>query len=142
RLGMLTGDRADLVVGQNFTLTTHETVGDSTRASIGFAGLPKVVKAGNTLFLSDGVVQFEVETVSGDEVRCRVVVGGEIRSRTGVNFPGIDLGISAFTDRDRECLEFALRNGVDAVSQSFVESAADIEHVREAAHSLGFDPLI
>jgi pyruvate kinase len=88
------------------------------------------------------VVQLEVEAVADDEVRCRVVVGGEIRSRTGVNFPGVDLGISAFTDRDRECLAFALRHGVDAVSQSFVESADDIERVREAARSLGYEPFI
>ena len=62
-----------------------------------------------------------------------MIVGGELRSRKGLNLPGIDLGISAFTDRDRECLKFALEHGVDAVSQSFVESAADIEAVREAA---------
>jgi pyruvate kinase len=142
RLGMLKDERAQLTAGDKFTLTTRELVGDSTHASMGFPRLPKVVKPGDTLFLSDGVVQFEVEGVAGDEVRCRVVVGGEIRSRVGVNFPGIDLGISAFTDRDRECLEFALTHGVDAVSQSFVESAADIERVREAARSLGYEPFI
>ena len=58
--------------------------------------------------------------MEGEDVRCRVVVGGELRSRKGLNLPGIDLGISAFTARDRECLAFALAHGVDAVSQSFV----------------------
>ena len=70
------------------------------------------------------------------------VPGGELRSRKGLNLPGIDLGISAFTERDRECLKFALAHGVDAVSQSFVESAADIQAVREAARSFGGDPFI
>ena len=60
----------------------------------------------------------------------------------GLNLPGIDLGISAFTDHDRACLEFALKHGVDAVSQSFVETAKDIEAVRAAAKALGKQPFI
>jgi pyruvate kinase len=87
-------------------------------------------------------VDLQVEAVAGREVRCRVIVGGEIRSRKGVNLPGLDLGISAFTDHDRRCLEFALAHGVDVVSQSFVESAADVERVREAALRLGHRPFV
>jgi pyruvate kinase len=71
-----------------------------------------------------------------------VVVGGELRSRKGLNLPGIDLGITAFTNRDRECLAFAMEQGVDAVSQSFVESGKDIDAVREAAKELGQNPFI
>ena len=78
----------------------------------------------------------------GHDVECTVVVGGELRSRKGLNLPGIDLGISAFTERDRECLKFALEHGVDAVSQSFVESAADIHAVRKAARELGHEPFL
>ena len=65
-----------------------------------------------------------------------------MRSKKGLNLPGIDLGISAFTERDRECLEFALGAGVDAVSQSFVERAGDIEAVRAAAAKMGRVPFI
>ena len=80
--------------------------------------------------------------LKGNDVHCKVAVGGELRSKKGLNLPGINLGISAFTDHDRACLEFALKNGVDAVSQSFVESAADIEAVRDAAKALGKQPFI
>jgi pyruvate kinase len=107
-----------------------------------FERLPKVVKPGNRLFLNDGLVQLVVERVAGKEVHCKVAVGGELRSKKGLNLPGIDLGISAFTDHDRACLEFALKNGVDAVSQSFVETAADIEAVRAAAKAIGKQPFI
>jgi pyruvate kinase len=69
-------------------------------------------------------------------------VGGELRSRKGLNLPGLELGISAFTERDRECLEFALKHGVDAISQSFVESAADLQAVREAARACGHEPFL
>ena len=84
----------------------------------------------------------EVAAVHGNEVVCRVVVGGELRSRKGLNLPGIELGIGAFTDHDQECLKFALEQGVDAISQSFVESEADILAVRKAAADLGHSPFI
>jgi pyruvate kinase len=142
RLGQVAGEPVELVAGQAFTLTTEEVPGGPTRAFVSFPRLPRVVKPGDHLFVNDGLVQLEVEAVGGSEVHCRVLVGGEIRSRKGVNLPGLDLGIPAFTDHDRRCLEFALRHGVDAVSQSFVESAADVERVREAARGLGYEPFV
>src|SRR5262245_17303462 len=137
RLGTIEGEAVELVAGQAFTLTTEEVTGGPTRAFVNFPDLPRVVKSGDSLFVNDGLVHLEVEGVTGSDVRCRVVVGGQIGSRKGVNLPGIDLGITAFTEHDRHCLEFALENGVDAVSQSFVESAADVERVHEAARDLG-----
>src|SRR5262249_54780036 len=101
-----------------------------------------VVKRGDPLLLNDGYVQLEVAEVIGRDVSCIVKVGGELRSRKGLNLPGIDLGISAFTARDRECLQFALSQGVEAVSQSFVENAKDIHAVRNAARDLKATPFI
>src|SRR5262249_35072724 len=86
--------------------------------------------------------QLVVDRVAGNDVECVVAVGGELRSRKGLNLPGIKLGISAFTDRDRASLDFALEHGVDAVSQSFVETAADIQVVRAAAAARGKRPFI
>src|SRR5262249_4997012 len=126
-----------LTPGDHFTLTTKGIVGNNERASMTFESLPQVVKPGNRLFLNDGLVQLVVEQVEGDEVRCLVAVGGELSSRKGLNLPGIDLGISPFTENDRACLEFALKQGVDAVSQSFVARAADLEAVRAAAAKIG-----
>ncbi|HYR03708.1 MAG TPA: pyruvate kinase, partial [Syntrophobacteria bacterium] len=129
RIGQLGQEPVELKAGDRFTLTTEDVVGDGGRVSVTFSRLPQAVKPGDTLFLNDGYIQLEVIRVEGKDVHCRVVVGGELRSRKGLNLPGIDLGISAFTERDRECLTFACEQGVDAVSQSFVESAADIEAV-------------
>ena len=120
RIGKLAPEPIELKPDDAFTLTTDDIIGDSSRVSVSFAGLPKAVKAGDTLYLNDGYIQLEVTKVHGNDVMCTVKVGGELRSRKGLNLPGIDLGISAFTGRDRECLKFALENGVDAVSQSFV----------------------
>jgi pyruvate kinase len=142
RIGQFGVDKITLVAGAPFTLTTEPIVGDQQRVSVSFARLPQVVRPGNLLSLNDGYVQLEVVAVNGPEVSCVVKVGGELRARKGLNLPDIDLGIGAFTARDRECLAFALAQGVDAVSQSFVESAADIEAVRTAARELGGDPFI
>ncbi len=142
RIGELAEEPVELEPGDPFTLTTKEMVGDAHRASVTFAELPRVVKPGDTLFLNDGIIQLEVAGVQGNEVACQVVVGGELRSRKGLNLPGVSLGISAFTQRDRQILEFAMAQGVDAVSQSFVESARDIRDVREAAAACGHQPFV
>lgn len=142
RVGKIDPEPIQLSPGDSFTLTSEDIVGNPQRVSMSFAPLPKIVKPGNRLFLNDGLVQLVVERVAGLDVFCKVVVGGELRSKKGLNLPGIDLGISAFTDHDRDCLEFALKNGVDAVSQSFVENASDIEAVRNAAKVIGQQPFI
>jgi len=142
RIGQLAQEPIELKPGALFTLTTQDTVGDSTRVSVTFSRLPKAVKRGDTLFLNDGLIQLEVVKAKGSEVECRVLVGGELRSRKGINLPGIDLGIRAFTQRDFECMKFALDHGVDAISQSFVETGPDIAAVRDAASGLGYKPLV
>ena len=142
RIGKLALEPIYLKPDETFTLTTEDIIGDNARVSVSFEGLPQAVKAGDTLYLNDGYIQLEVIEVQGNDVICTVKVGGELRSRKGLNLPGIDLGISAFTKRDHECLKFALENGVDAVSQSFVENASDIHEVRKAAQALGYQPFI
>lgn len=142
RVGEFAEEPVELQSEDKFTLTTEDIVGDRTRVAVSFSGLPRAVKSGDRLFLNDGYIQIEVEQVDGNDVHCRVLVGGELRSRKGLNLPGIDLGISAFTDQDREWLKFAMENGVDAVSQSFVETAGDIKAVRNAAAAMGHDPFI
>jgi pyruvate kinase len=142
RIGHFGVEKIDLKSGDRFVLTTDNVVGDQRRVSVSFGRLPLVVKPGNLLSLNDGYIQLEVVEVRGADVECVVKVGGELRSRKGLNLPGLDLGISAFTPRDRECLKFALSQGVDAVSQSFVESAAEVEEVRQAAKDLGHQPFV
>jgi pyruvate kinase len=141
RLGKIDPEPIQLLPGARFTLTNDDIVGDAHRASMSFEPLPRVVKPGNRIFLNDGLVQLVVERVVGNDVECRVAVGGELRSRKGLNLPGVELGISAFTEHDRACLEFALGSGVDAVSQSFVERSADIHAVRAAAAKMGAHPF-
>jgi len=142
RIGRLVEEPVTVAPESVLTLTTDNIVGNNERVSVNFPNLPKIVKSGDTLFLNDGYIQLQVLDKSKTDVRCMVVLGGELGSGKGLNFPGIRLGIGVFTENDRRCLQFALELGVDAVSQSFVETAADIAAVRQAATELGYDPFL
>jgi pyruvate kinase len=142
RIGKLAEEPIQLIPGETFTLTTEEISGTRQRVSVSFSGLPAAVQPGDLLYLNDGYIELEVLQVSSADVVCRVEVGGELRSRKGLNLPGIDLGISAFTGHDRKCLEFCKQHGVDAVSQSFVDRPSDILEVRSAASAMDYQPFI
>jgi pyruvate kinase len=142
RVGKIDPEPIQLVPGARFTLTNQDIMGDARGVSMSFEQLPRVVKPGHRIFLNDGLVQLVVERIVGNDVECTVAVGGELWSRKGLNLPGVDLGISALTEHDRACLEFALGAGVDAVSQSFVERGADVEAVRGAARTMGAQPFV
>ncbi len=142
RVGEFPDGPVELEQGQPFVLTNAEVAGSQNRASHSFPRLPNVVKPGDSIYLNDGYIQLRVERCDGVEVHCKVVVGGPLSSRKGMNLPGIDLGISAFTEEDHRFLRFAAEEKLDAVSQSFVENAGDIEAVRRAAEDLGYHPMI
>jgi pyruvate kinase len=142
RIGKLAEEPIMLERGDPFVLQTAEMVGNRQRVSLDFAGLTAVVQPGDYIFINDGYIQLIVERVDAGEVACRVHVGGELRSHKGVNFPGIDLGIRAFTEQDRALLAFAAEEQLDGVSQSFVLGADDVTAVREAAAALHYEPFI
>ncbi len=112
RIGQFKEEPVDLEQGDALALTADDIVGDRGQASVSFKRLPQVVRRGDALHLNDGVIQLEVLSVTGKDFACKVVVGGELRSRKGINLPGIDLGIGAFTERDHECLKFAAQEGM------------------------------
>ncbi len=142
RIGELSKEPIELKPGDTFTLTSDDITGDEKKVSVSFKKLPQAVKARDMLYLNDGIIQLEVIEVVNSDVICTVLVGGELRSRKGLNLPGIDLGISAFTQRDHACLKFAAEHGLDAVCQSFVVSGEDIKSVRKAAEDLNYYPFI
>ncbi len=142
RIGELSPEPIELEAGCSITLSTEVFVGDASRMPVDFSPLPRVVQPGDKIFLYDGYIELEVSRIRGQEVECLILTGGELRSRQGMNLPGIALGISAFTERDEQCLQSALDNGVDAVSLSFVEKASDVHAVRQSAKSKGHSPFI
>ncbi len=142
RIGEIEQEPVELAIGDIITLTPEEIIGSSTRVSVSLPDLAKSVNRGDKLFLNDGMISLKVLDTRGADVRCEVRAGGELRSRKGLNLPGIDLGISAFTPEDQKFLEFSSQQGIDAVSQSFVSRAEDLVAVREAALALHYHPFL
>jgi pyruvate kinase len=129
RIGEMKGAQALLHDGDAFVLTTREVVGDSGRAHVTYDSLPERVRVGDDLYLADGIIHLEVEKVRGRDVQCRIVHGGVLTSRKGLNVPRLRVS-SVMSRKDLDDLEFGLALGVDYVAVSFVRSAADVKRVK------------
>ena len=104
--------------------------------------LPKVLKPGDLVLLSDGLVELQVESISGKDVVCVVKNGGVVGERTGINLPWIDIGGDSLTEKDLEDLKFGLEQGVDIVALSFVRGAREVETLRRRIDQLGYEQPI
>lgn len=131
RIGEFADGKIFLKKGQKFTLTTKEILGDETRVSVSYKDLPKNVQKGDLIMLEDGSKKLQVLGVSGDNVKCQVLVGGELKSKKGVNLPGVSLNISSLTPKDKKDLKFGLENKVDFVGLSFVRSPKDVLELKK-----------
>jgi len=131
RLELFEGGSAELTAGKPFVLTTDSIVGDSSRASISYSGLPSDVHTGSRILLDDGLIELVVESVSGININTKIVNGGKISDRKGVNVPGVHLDIPYISAKDRSDLRFFIENGFDIIAASFVRSADDIKEIRD-----------
>ena len=128
--------------GAMFTLTADEFEGTDDKVHVNYPLLPKEVKVGGTIMLRDGRLQLEVTDINGNDIVCKVIVGGELKGKKGVNVPGANLSISCLTDKDRKDLEFGIKNKVDFVALSFVRKASDILELKEILKKSGSDAHI
>jgi pyruvate kinase len=106
-------------------------LGNESQIPTDFKELPKVVKAGDRLLLDDGLLEIEVIKVDKNIVKAKVITGGELSNRKGMNLPGIALPIDCLTPKDIDDLEFGLSQGVDYVALSFVRRKEDVLRLRE-----------
>jgi pyruvate kinase len=144
RTGVLAGGGPVLLrTGHKFVITTARVLGDSTRVSTTFRPLPKEVHRGNRILLSDGLIELRVERVRGGEVICEVVNGGALGEHKGINLPGVELRVPAVTQKDRQDLTFALKQGADYIAVSFVRRPEDVLLAKSLIRRWGKDtPVI
>jgi pyruvate kinase len=143
RVGKVKEGGVELRRGETFFLTNREVLGDATGVSVSYPSLPDEVKPGDTILLADGTIELQVLNSGGQDVQCRVTVGGSLTSHKGINFPTRTIRASAFTEKDREDLLFGIRNGVDLIGLSYVKDAGDIETVKNALKKSSADiPII
>ncbi len=144
RTGVLAGGTPVILrAGQKFTITTAKILGDSTRVNTTFLPLPREVKRGARILLSDGLIELRVQQVRGREVICVVVNGGALGEHKGINLPGVQLRVPALTPKDRQDLRFALKQGVNYIAVSFVRRPEDVLMAKSLIRRAGFDtPVI
>ena len=130
RIGEIASGAVMLEAGAPFTLTTRQVLGSRQEVFVDYPHLTEDVQRGDRLLLSDGDLELEVIGTTGEDVHCRVITGGTLASRKGINLPAHSITTPTVTDKDRDDLTFGLRHGVDYVAQSFVRTAADVLEVR------------
>ncbi len=144
RTGTLTGGGpVELSDGAEFRLFVGDEAGDAAGVGTTYAGLPGDVGPGDRILLSDGLIELRVEASAAGEVRTRVVTGGSLRERQGINLPGVAVDAPSLTEKDRSDLAFGLDQGVDWVALSFVRAARDVVALKQEIERAGHDtPVI
>lgn len=142
RIGRLQAEPLMLDIGDSIRLTTDAVIGANGLVSLPHPEFVQDIRAGTTLLLDDGNLQFQVRAADGRNLDCEVVVGGALKSRKGVSAPNARLTLSAITAKDRADIEFALAQRCDYIAMSFVRSANDIRELKTLMTELGEDAAI
>ena len=119
-----------LEAGQTFTLTTREVEGTKEICSITYKDLPQDVREGGTIMLDDGLIMLRIEKVTDTDITCTVLNSGKIKTKKGVNVPGVHLSMPYLSQKDREDIIFGIQNGFDFIAASFVRTAQDVYDIR------------
>lgn len=136
RVGLLPQGEVTLTKGETIALSPNlETSETSNLIPIDYPHLAEEAKPGAQVLLDDGLLELEVEEIVDSQVRCRVVVGGVLKNRKGVNFPNLNLSLPSLTVKDQQDLEFGIKEGIDWVCLSFVRGVEDIHHLKGFLHS-------
>lgn len=131
RVGKLEGGTLELIVGESVTLTTREVLGKGDLIPTDFKSLPEDCEIGTRILLDDGLMELSVGKVENTEVHCKVIYGGTLKDRKGMNIPGANLSVECLTPKDMVDLKFGLESAVDYVALSFVRSHKDMLELRE-----------
>jgi pyruvate kinase len=142
RIGTFKNGGTILKEGETFTLTTDDVDGTDDKVHVNYDLLPKEVQKGGIIMLRDGRLKLEVLKIKGNDIVCKVIIGGELKNKKGVNVPGAELSISSLTDKDRADLAFGIKNKVDFIALSFVRRASDIYELRDLLKKAGSDAKI
>jgi pyruvate kinase len=140
RTGPVINDEVELRIDATIVLTADDIEGDEHRVSTTIHDLARWVRVGDEVFLADGAIVLGVERIDGDDVECRVVRAGTLRSRKGMHVPRAEGHVEPFTEADAVALDMAIKIKADFVGLSFVRRPEDIEAVRARLPKRGARP--
>jgi pyruvate kinase len=141
RIGTIIEGGVTLRSGDNLTVTTENIVGNSQRLSITYPGLESEIKAGELIYINDGIVCLKVQSIQGRDIECKILAGGNISSRKGVNLPSSELSQKVPTDKDIIDLKLIAKLNPEYVAVSFVCDANDVNVVRKILSENGNDHI-
>ena len=142
RTRSLTEGRAvKLKEGETFTITTRDVEGTAKQVSTNFGQLPEVVGPGTRILVDDGAIELVVESETETDVVCRVVVGGWLQERKGINLPNTRLPIPSMTEKDHADLVWAMGQNIDYIALSFVRKATDCREVKDLIKKMNPRPM-
>ncbi len=130
RTGMMRNDVMILTEGQSVVITTADVLGEDGLIPTTYRALPQDVQCDDRILLDDGLLELQVEKIIDNDVHCRVLVGGALKNRKGMNLPGVAVSAPALTEKDLVDLEFCLAQELDYLALSFVRTAADVEQLK------------
>ncbi len=138
------GKKVQLTEGEEFVLTTEEIVGDAHRVGITYKGLVEDVVVGGKILIDDGLIELEVKSKKENDIICKVINGGELGERKGVNVPNVPIRLPAITEKDIEDIRFGVEQDVDFIAASFVRNAECIIQIRALLRECGapYTPII
>src|SRR5246500_5306857 len=131
-----------LKTGGRLTITPRDVPGTASLVGTTFKTLAENVEQGSRILLSDGLIELRVHEVVGEDVVSEIINGGLLGENKGINLPGIPVRVPSLTEKDSQDLEFALKNGVDAIAVSFVRTAEDVRLVRNRVSAYGGGPWL
>ena len=137
RTGVLEGGKkVTLEEGNSFVLSTADVVGNAQKVSITYRGLIDDVQIGSTILIDDGLIELKVTGKNGEDIVCKVVNGGELGEKKGVNVPNVPVRLPAITEKDRDDIRFGVEQGVDFIAASFVRNAECILEIKALLREL------
>ena len=139
RTGLLEdGKKVTLTTGDSVIVTTDDDViGNAQRFSLDYKNLPKEVKKGSIILIDDGLIGLEVDHVEGTDMHCKIINGGELGEKKGVNVPNVNIGLPSVTEQDRADIMFGCELGIDAIAASFIRDGAAVEEIRNICREMG-----
>lgn len=130
RLGKFEKGEVELKAGDSFILTSREIVGNKSIVSVSYSGLPQVVNKDDIILIDDGFVELVVTGLTDTDIECRIINGGIVNDKKGLNVPGVKLDMPYVSDKDVEDIKFAIKHDFDYIAASFVRTAEDVIEIK------------
>lgn len=141
RIGRFENGKVELKKGQLFTLTTKEITGNEDQVSISYKELVDDVEEGMMILLDDGLIAMRIENMTATDIICKVINGGTLGDKKGVNIPGAKLSMPFISKKDYDDIIFGIENGFDFIAASFTRTADDILEIRRIFQEQGCNSM-